>query len=137
MLFSIFDVLRVFKALQIVHYKFLLKWGKVEENFESNIFLESLKYYFAFESRLICFFINSHIRNVISTSKCLLGRTCDSINYKTNICRVLIEHMLKLVIYFPSINNLAVEYKSGRFFCFKTKSSEQFILRSIVGPIHG
>ena len=69
MLFSIFDVLRIFEALQILFYKFLLKWGKIEEDFESSIFLESQKYYFAFESRLICccFFWNGHIRNVVST----------------------------------------------------------------------
>ena len=68
MLFSIFDVLRIFEALQILFYKFLLKWGKIEEDFESSIFLESQKYYFAFESRLICFFFwNGHIRNVVST----------------------------------------------------------------------
>ena len=65
MLFSIFDVLRIFEALQILFYKFLLKWGKIEEDFESSIFLESQKYYFAFESRL--FFWNGHIRNVVST----------------------------------------------------------------------
>ena len=49
LLFSIFDVLRIFEALQI--------------------FLESQKYYFAFESRLILFYFfwNGHIRNVVST----------------------------------------------------------------------
>ena len=69
MLISIFDVLRIFEALQILFYKFLLKWGKIEEDFESSIFLESQKYYFAFESRLICFcfFLIGHIRNVVST----------------------------------------------------------------------
>ena len=66
MLFSIFDVLRIFEALQIFFYKFLLKWGKIEEDFESSIFLEAQKYYFAFESRLN-FFSNGHIRNVVST----------------------------------------------------------------------
>ena len=55
MLFSIFDVLRIFEALQIFFYKFLLKWGKTED-FESSIFLEAQKYYFAFESRLNFFF---------------------------------------------------------------------------------
>ena len=64
-MFSIFDVLRIFEALQILFYKFLLKWGKIEEDFESSIFLKSQKYYFAFESRL--FFWNGHIRNVVST----------------------------------------------------------------------
>ena len=52
MLFSIFDVLRIFEALQIFFYKFLLKWGKNEEDFESSIFFEAQKYYFVFESRL-------------------------------------------------------------------------------------
>ena len=65
MLFSIFDVLRIFEALQIFFYKFLLKWVKIEEDFESSIFLEAQKYYFAFESRLI--FLYCHIRNVVST----------------------------------------------------------------------
>ena len=32
--------------------KFLLKWGKNEEYFESSIFFEGQKYYFVFESRL-------------------------------------------------------------------------------------
>ena len=66
MLFSIFDVLRIFEALQIFFYKFLLKWGKIEEDFESSIFLEAQKYYFAFESRLN-FFLNGHNRIVVST----------------------------------------------------------------------
>ena len=65
MLFSIFNVLRIFEALQIFFYKFLLKWGKTEEDFESSIFLEAQKYYFAFELRLECFG-NGHIRNVVS-----------------------------------------------------------------------
>ena len=47
-------------------YKFLLKWGKNEENFESSIFFEAQKYCFVFESRLI-FFSNGHIRNVVLT----------------------------------------------------------------------
>ena len=64
MLFSIFDILRIFEALQIFFYKFLLKWGKIEEDFESSIFLEAQKYYFAFESRLN-FFSSGHIRNVV------------------------------------------------------------------------
>ena len=47
-------------------YKFILKWGKNEENFESSIFFEAQKYYFVFESRLN-FFSNGHIRNVVLT----------------------------------------------------------------------
>ena len=63
--FTTFDVLRIFKALQIFFYKFLLKWGKNEENFESSIFFKAQEYYFIFESRLN-FFSNGHIRNVVS-----------------------------------------------------------------------
>ena len=63
MLFSIFDVLRIFEDVQ---FKFVLKWGKIEEGFESSIFLETQKYYFAFESRLN-FFSNGHIPNVFLT----------------------------------------------------------------------
>ena len=66
LLSSIFDVLRIFEALQIFFYKFLLKWGKIEKDFESSIFLEAQKYYFAFELRLN-FFSNGHICNVVST----------------------------------------------------------------------
>ena len=59
-LFRIFDILRIFEALQ----KFLLKWRKIE-GFESSIFLEAQKYYFAFEA--FFFFRNGHIRRVVST----------------------------------------------------------------------
>ena len=66
MLFSIFDVLRIFEALQIFFYKFLLKWRK-NEDFESSIFFEAQKYYFVFELRLN-FFSNGHVRNVLTLS---------------------------------------------------------------------
>ena len=66
LLFRIFNVLRIFEALQIFFYKFLLKWGKNEEDFESSIFFEAQKYYFVFESRLNSF-SNGHICNVVST----------------------------------------------------------------------
>ena len=56
LLFTIFDVLRIFEALQIFFYKFFLKWGKNEEDFESCIFFEAQKFYLGFESRLNCFF---------------------------------------------------------------------------------
>ena len=69
MLFSIFDVLRIFEALQIFFYKFLLKWGKIEEDFESSIFLEAqkLKNIILLLNRGLTFFWNGHIRNVVST----------------------------------------------------------------------
>ena len=40
--------------------------GKNQENFESSIFFEAQKYYFAFELRLN-FFLNGHIHDVVST----------------------------------------------------------------------
>ena len=67
MLFSIFDVLRIVEALQIFFYKFLLKWGEYEEDFESMIFFGAQKYNFVFESRLKFSFSSGHIRNVVST----------------------------------------------------------------------
>ena len=48
LLFSIFNVFRIFEALQIFFYKFLLKWEKIEEDFESSIFLEAQKVLFCF-----------------------------------------------------------------------------------------
>ena len=49
------------KFLRLYKYSisFLLKWGKIEEDFESSIFLEAQKYYFAFESRF--FFLWSYL----------------------------------------------------------------------------
>ena len=68
MLFSIFDVLRIFEALQILFYKFLLKWGKIEEDFESSIFLESQSIILLLNRGLFLFFFwNGHIRNVVLT----------------------------------------------------------------------
>ena len=66
LLFSIFDVLRIFEALQKFFNKFLLKWGKNEEDFESSTFFEAQKYYLVFESRLN-FLSNGHISNFVWT----------------------------------------------------------------------
>ena len=56
MLFSIFDVLERFEALRMLFYKFLLKWGKNEKNFESSISFEVQKYYFVLNRGFIFFF---------------------------------------------------------------------------------
>ena len=40
MLFSIFDILRIFEALQIFFYKFLLKWGKMKKILSPAYFLK-------------------------------------------------------------------------------------------------
>ena len=41
-----------FRGSAIILLQILLKWGKIEQDFESSIFLEAQKYFFAFESRL-------------------------------------------------------------------------------------
>ena len=56
MLFSIFDVLERFEALRMLFYKFLLKWGRNEKNFESSISFEVQKYYFVLNRGFIFFF---------------------------------------------------------------------------------
>ena len=55
LLFSIFDVLRIFEALQLFFYKFLLKRGINEEGFESSIFFEAQTFY-CFKIEVYIFF---------------------------------------------------------------------------------
>ena len=59
------------KFLRLYKYSisFLLKWGKIEEDFESSIFLEAqkLKNIILLLNRGLTFFWNGHIRNVVST----------------------------------------------------------------------
>ena len=68
MLFSTFDVLRIFEDLQIFFYKFLLKWGKNEKNLSPAYSLK-LKNIILFLNRgfFFFFFSNGHIRKVVST----------------------------------------------------------------------
>ena len=67
MLFSIFDVLRFFEALEMFFYKFLLKWGKNEEKCWVQHIIWSSKILFCFWIEAYIFFSNGHIRNVVST----------------------------------------------------------------------
>ena len=59
------------KFLRLYKYSisFLLKWGKIEGDFESSIFLEAqkLKNIILLLNRGLTFFWNGHIRNVVST----------------------------------------------------------------------
>ena len=55
MLFSIFDVLRIFETLQIFFYKFLLKREKNKADVQSRIFFEAQKYDFVLKRGLIFF----------------------------------------------------------------------------------
>ena len=66
LLFSIFDVLRIYEALQIFFYKFLLKWGKLKKILSPAYFLK-LKNIILFLNWGLTFFWNGHIRNVVST----------------------------------------------------------------------
>ena len=66
MLFSIFNVLRIFEALQIFFYNFLLKWVKMK-TILSPVYSLNLKNIILFFNRGLIFFSNGHIRNVVST----------------------------------------------------------------------
>ena len=65
MLFSIFDVLRIFEALQIFFYKFLSTWRKM--NILSPPYSLKLKNIVLFLNENLIFFPDSHIRNFVST----------------------------------------------------------------------
>ena len=67
MLFSIFDVLRIFEALQIFFYKFLLKWGKLKKVLSPAYSLK-LKNIVLLLNLDLFFLKNGHICNVVSTS---------------------------------------------------------------------
>ena len=105
MLFSIFNVLRIYKALQILFYKFLLKWGK-NEDFESTIFFETQKYYFVFESRLSFF-------SKWSYSQCCfdVAQRCENRRWKWQRCfdvvyRCSLQHCFNVVNFIVDVHNV-------------------------------
>ena len=55
LLFSIFDVLRIYEALQRFFYKCPVKMGENKEDFESSIFFEAQKYCFILNRGFIFF----------------------------------------------------------------------------------
>ena len=65
-LYFIFDVLRIFEALQIFFYKFLLKWGKLKKILSPAYSLK-LKNVILLLNWGLIFFWNGHIRNVVLT----------------------------------------------------------------------
>ena len=67
--YSVYSMIKKFLRLYKYSISFLLKWGKIEEDFESSIFLEAqkLKNIILLLNRGLTFFWNGHIRNVVST----------------------------------------------------------------------
>ena len=86
MLFSIFDALRIFEALQIFFNKFLLKWEKNEVDFESRIF---------FEAQNIILFLNLDIPLFFKWSKsqrCFdVAQRCSIQRWNTQRCFSTVE----------------------------------------------
>ena len=95
MLFSIFNILRIFETLPIFFYKFLLKWEKIQKDFESTIFLEAQKYYFAFESRLNFFFKWSYLQRFFD-----VPQRCENRRWKWQHCLRLFNSTLKYTTIF-------------------------------------
>ena len=79
---------RIFEALQMFFYNFLLKWWKNEENFKSSIFSEAQKY-FVFEMRPKFFF-----QMVIFAT---LFRCCPTLWKSTLKMTTLFRHCLTLL----------------------------------------
>ena len=90
LLFNIFHALRIFEALQIFFSKFLVKYGKNEEGFESSIFFEAQKYYFVFESRLNFFFKRSYSQRCFD-----VVQRCKNRRWKFRRCLTLINSTLE------------------------------------------
>ena len=89
MLCSTFYVSRIFEALQIFFNKFLLKWKKNEEDFESSLFFEAQKYYFAFEWSLAFFF-----KWWYSQSCFHFAQRCENRRWKWESCFDIAQHYL-------------------------------------------
>ena len=66
MIFSIFDVLRIFEVLQMFFYKFLLKWAKMKKILSPAYSLK-LNIYIYILNRGLIFSSNGHIHNIVST----------------------------------------------------------------------
>ena len=82
MLFSIFDVLRIFEALLILFCKFLLKWGKMKKIL-SPVYSLNLKNIMFFLNRGLIFFKWSY------TQRCLeVAQRCEHRHWKWQRCSI-------------------------------------------------
>ena len=81
----------------------------MKKNVESNILFEVQKYYFVFESRLIFFFSNGHIRNVVSTLSSVAKIDVENSNVVStlsNVVQFIVEkhNVFSTVFYIVNFN---------------------------------
>ena len=75
----------------------------MKKDIESNIFFEIQKYYFVFESILIYFFSNGHIRNVVSTLSNVVKISVKKHNVDMTLCDAATSYQPK--------NNVELTFK--------------------------
>ena len=93
MLFSVFDVLRIYEALQIFFYKFFLKWGK-NEDFET-LWKSSLKMITLFRRCSIQLWNIKCGFNVVERCKFQHWRTQHCFNIDLMLCNVATSYQPK------------------------------------------
>ena len=104
MLFSIYDVLTIFEILQIFLYKFILKWGKNEEDCESAIFFEAQNI-ILFWNRDLIFFSNGHICNVVPTLPNVVKIDIENDNFVLTLSNV-VQFNVEIHHVVPTLLNL-------------------------------
>ena len=109
MLFNIFDVLRIFEALQIFFYKFLLKWGKMKKILSPAYSLK-VKNVILFLNRDLIFFSNGHIRNVVSTLPSVVKIDVENDSVVSTLSNVVqlnveIHHVVSTLLDVVNFNN--------------------------------
>ena len=93
MLFSVFDVLRIYEALQIFFYKFFLKWGK-NEDFET-LWKSSLKMITLFRRCSIQLWNIKCGFNVVERCKFQHWRTQHCFNIDLMLCNIATSYQPK------------------------------------------
>ena len=106
-----------------------LKMGKNQENFESNIFFEAQKYYFAFELRLI-FFLNGHICNVVLTLPNVMKIYVENDNVVwtlSNIVQFNVEKHIVASTIFNVVNFNVDVHNAGSTLIWRCPTSRRYI----------